>query len=342
MLVELQEGKERMRRKHFVDDYGATTACTVRMLHKMGMSETNLETKLKRVVTADSWFASLKTAKAVKNFLGMEFTGPIKTSHSGFPIEAIRWALTEKQRGEHVVFKLQGEDVWAIGWNDVHFKCYITTHGTDEPGPQANKKRQRLDGRSYNIKVNRPSIIAHYNEQMGWVDRHNRFRQDILGLHRVWKTKRWQTRIQLEMLGMALVDTFLLARKFIPKWATNDDEQESAFNMFLRALVPQFNDTIDLNRSSAQESRCVQVLIGKRTVAEGKQAGNMYAKQRRCQYCKKQGRKEVHGNGKVGTKSPRTAYTCIAHPDKFMCVQGKSTCWSEHMVDCVGLINAEI
>ncbi len=75
MFVELQEGKERMRRKAFVDEYGATTACTVRMLNQMGMSETNLEMKLKRVVTADSWFASLKTAKTVKNILGMEFTG---------------------------------------------------------------------------------------------------------------------------------------------------------------------------------------------------------------------------------------------------------------------------
>jgi hypothetical protein len=45
------------------------------MLNQMGMAETNLETKLKRVVTADSWFASLKTAKAVKSILGMEFTG---------------------------------------------------------------------------------------------------------------------------------------------------------------------------------------------------------------------------------------------------------------------------
>jgi hypothetical protein len=144
------------------------------------------------------------------------------------------------------------------------------------------------------------------------------------------------------MLGMALVDTYLPARKFIPKWAVNDEDQESAFNMYLRALVPQFNDTIDLNRSSAPEARCVQVLTGKRNVVEGKQADNTYAKQRRCQYCKKQGRKEVHGDGKVGTKSPRTSYTCIAHPDKFMCVQGRSTCWSEHAVDCVGLIHADL
>jgi hypothetical protein len=64
MLVELQEGKERMRRKAFTDEYGATTACTVRMLSNMSLSEKRLETKLKRVVTADSWFASLETAMA--------------------------------------------------------------------------------------------------------------------------------------------------------------------------------------------------------------------------------------------------------------------------------------
>ena len=43
-------------------------------------------------------------------------------------------------------------------------------HGTVEAGPQANKKRQRVDGRSYTIKVNRPSIIAHYNNKWnGWI-----------------------------------------------------------------------------------------------------------------------------------------------------------------------------
>jgi hypothetical protein len=138
-------------------------------------------------------------------------------------------------------------------------------------------------GRSYSIKVNKPSVIAEYNEQMGWVDRHNRFRQDILGLHRVWKTKRWQTRIQLEMLGMALVDTFLLARKFIPKWESTDDDHESIFSMFLRTLVPQFNENINFKWSFGPKARCVQVLIGKRTVKERTQAGNLYAKQRRCQ-----------------------------------------------------------
>ncbi len=62
-------------------------------------------------------------------------------------------------------------------------------------------------------------------KKMGYIDRHNRFRQNILGLAKVWRTKKWQVRVILEIFGMAVVDSFLLARKFIPRWqnANTDD-----------------------------------------------------------------------------------------------------------------------
>jgi hypothetical protein len=119
--------------------------------------------------------------------------------------------LQSLNRGESCVFKLENEDVWAVGWSDVHYKTYITTHGLSNDGEPAQKKRQRLDERNYRIEINRPKVIATYQNHMGWVDRHNRFRQDILGLHVIWKTKRWQTRVQIEIFGMTLVDAFLLA-----------------------------------------------------------------------------------------------------------------------------------
>ncbi len=63
----------------------------------------------------------------------------------------------------------------------------ITINGKD-----AQKKRQCLnDGRNYNIAVKRPDVIAWYQSEMGFVDRHNRFRHEMLGLHEIWKTKRW-------------------------------------------------------------------------------------------------------------------------------------------------------
>jgi hypothetical protein len=164
LYVEMQEGKVRMRRTKFSDDHPATTACTLRMLSKMGMNEKNLadDNKLERVVVADSWFASRKTAIALDGILGVHFTGPIKTATTGFPIEALRWCLLGTDRGTHVIFKEKKADRWAVGWHDIHFKCYITTHGlTSEASTPALKKRQKLDGRHYQIKVHRIPRMPH-------------------------------------------------------------------------------------------------------------------------------------------------------------------------------------
>ena len=79
--------------------------------------------------------------------------------------------------------------------------------------------------------------MAKYNQEMGSVDRHNFYRQGILKLHSTWKTKRWQTRIQLEILALTLVDTFLACRKLIPKWQDESDE-ESVFWKFVCQLLP--------------------------------------------------------------------------------------------------------
>ena len=160
------------------------------------------------------------------------------------------------------MLKLEGGTVWAMGWSDVHYKTYITTHGASRDGEPAQKKRQRLDGRNFSIQIPRPKIIGQYHEHMGWVDRHNRFRQDILGLQNIWKTKRWQTRMQIEILAMGLVDAFLIARKFLPRWKLVDDS-ESAFFRFLRELLPTIADANEAIEARQVRSKCNQILIGK-------------------------------------------------------------------------------
>ena len=148
------------------------------MLKKMGCSEKALpeDKKLRRRITADSWFASRKTVRACEDELGVNFCGPIKTATRGFPVQAMRWTLATMQRGEHCVFKEEGKDLWAIGWVDVHCKLHVTTHGRSAPGSPALKKRQRADGRNYKIQAPRPAVIAECQAEMGWVNRHNRFR----------------------------------------------------------------------------------------------------------------------------------------------------------------------
>jgi hypothetical protein len=56
MYIELQEGKTRMRRLRFADEYPAAVATTLRMVAAMGLGENSLPPaeKLRRVVVADS------------------------------------------------------------------------------------------------------------------------------------------------------------------------------------------------------------------------------------------------------------------------------------------------
>jgi hypothetical protein len=66
----------------------------------------------KRCVYVDSWFASVETALALKQKLGLHFTGPIKTAHKYFPRDEMCWTLSHMRRGEHIVLKCNEEEMW--------------------------------------------------------------------------------------------------------------------------------------------------------------------------------------------------------------------------------------
>jgi hypothetical protein len=74
--------------KKFHREFGATTACTVRLCDALNLSELHEVPPLARCVFADSWFASVKTVMALRGELGLHFTGPVKTATSNYPIEA--------------------------------------------------------------------------------------------------------------------------------------------------------------------------------------------------------------------------------------------------------------
>ena len=128
-----------------------------------------------------------------------------------------------------------------MGWNDHWCKAFVTNYGSVAPGQPANKKRQRAeDGRNYYMPVPRPSHLEHYYEISGCVDRHNRHRQSVLKLHKIWKTKRWETRMQTEVLGTSMVDAYLTCRWLMPKWRDRDD-CESNFLAFVNEVVLQID-----------------------------------------------------------------------------------------------------
>ncbi len=72
----------------------------------------------------------------------------------------------------------------------------------------ADKKRQRADGRNYRIEVDRPRVVEEYQNNMGYVDRHNRYRQNILGLYelrvnRVGSYGVWWPRMTIDPIKLA-------------------------------------------------------------------------------------------------------------------------------------------
>jgi hypothetical protein len=211
--------------------------------------------------------------------------------------------LSRMKRGEHIVMKCNEEEMWAVGWHDHHYKCYLTTHGTDLPGKPAPKKRQDFEtNTNYKILIPRPEIIAKYQQEMGWVDRHNRYRQGILGLHNIWKTKRWQTRIQLELLGVSLVDSFLARLRLLPKWQSekDDDQDGSLFWKYVCELLKQLDQTPRHERNRENEidpaAGCVQIRLGVTKILSGINKGNHKTVQQRCTSCRARNKKWRKGD----------------------------------------------
>jgi hypothetical protein len=112
-----------MARKKWGHTFGATTACTLRLLENCKLNEIGVEDPMKRCVFADSWFASVKTVLALRQHLGLYFTGPIKTAHSQFPLERMRFTLSKLKRGDHIVLECQGKDMWGCGFLLMNDRC---------------------------------------------------------------------------------------------------------------------------------------------------------------------------------------------------------------------------
>ncbi len=332
MYIELQEGKTRMMRLHFADEYSATVAATLRLIAAMGLGEVSLSAleKLRRVVVGDSWFASRATAAALKEKFGVEFTGCVKTAHASFPIEAMRWVLQSLNRGDSCVFKLENEEVWAVGWSDVHYKTYITTHGLSSEEELAQKKRQRLDGRNYRIEITRPN-------------QSNRNKPKPYGMggpSQLLPARHFGASRHLESQALANARAnrdfwdgpcrcFPSCRNFIPKWM-NCDDSESSFFRFLRELLSTNADTNEALAACQVRLKRSQTLIGKGTVQSGAKQGQEYRKQGRFHYCIKGKKKE---DKEESVRFRRTAYTCSCHSNIYVCKAGLGDCWLEHLAD---------
>ena len=125
-----------------------------------------------------------------------------------------------------------GSTLMAYCWVDRERRYFISTCSSLAPGPQCIRKRWRQIDTTPNappefveVVVPQPAACAIYYGACGKIDQHNKLRQSSLMLETKLKTTVWSRRVNMSLLGMMIVDSFLLAQgcQGVRRWGTASD-----------------------------------------------------------------------------------------------------------------------
>ena len=189
--AELYEGKDFMKDKPYVKEFGATTATTLRITeHYHGTG---------RIVIADSWFGSVKCAVQLYN-RGLYSIMLVKNNSVDFPKE--RLAGIDLERGEHYAFNAtkDGVQLQACRFVDLQIKDFISTCSTVLPG---NPRKTRHHG-----DIPRPKVAETYLKYSASIDIHNHVRTGSQALEDAWKTHNPRHRQIGGILGFCFTNAY--------------------------------------------------------------------------------------------------------------------------------------
>jgi len=201
-----------------------------------------------RIVCADSYFASVTAAKELMK-IGLRFIGVVKTATRKYPMAHLA-ALELQTRGERKgLTTVDGDGVrfLAYVWMDRDRRYFISTASSLAPGAAYSRHRWRQVDTTPNsaperveLVIPQPKACELYYSACGQIDRHNRCRQDDLNVEKKIGTLRWDMRLNLSLLSMCIVDTWLLY-----KGATTTTENQKLFyERLAEELIDNRYDTI--------------------------------------------------------------------------------------------------
>jgi hypothetical protein len=270
--LEMLEGKERMQVKEHCAQFGPATACTMRLASPYRGT--------RRIVIGDSWFASMKTVKALMD-MNLFFIGIVKNGHTKFPRKyLLDWAShdrnTNAEYGNWKVCRafedtaarrppgdpapLYRFPITALCWNDVAPKLIVSSCGRTDPHPQPYvRKRTRVtvdaEGlpatERFDRETPRPRLIADLFQYFGAIDRHDHMRQGVLRVEEAWKTKIWWHRLYATVFGIVVTDCY-----FAYKYVRESLHAEATdFFSFCDALAIQLVKNADLVEADQRQTR---------------------------------------------------------------------------------------
>jgi Transposase IS4 len=174
-----------------------------------------------RIVCADSYFASVGAAKELYAN-GLRFIGVVKTATRGFPKQFLS-AVELANRGDFLALKsvlapcndAPEAVLAAFVWMDRERRYFISTAGSLEAGTPYTRCRWRQVDPTPNappervqLTIEQPKIAEIYYSTCASIDRHNRCRQDNLGIEKKIETKDWSMRVNLSIFSMIVVDSW--------------------------------------------------------------------------------------------------------------------------------------
>ena len=168
----------------------------------------------------DAYYGSVRTAIAVHTQFNVHFLGVVKQYTSNYPKEDMMRALEGKPAGTKIVLTatVHGVRLVAIGYNQKKNDTVylLMTEGAASTMDDPSRPRvQKFLDKYRNVcvrKVSRPKALNEYYMYCGLIDDHNRLRQGYLQLEQKWVSQSGFARIFTTIVGMNLVDTYLLCK----------------------------------------------------------------------------------------------------------------------------------
>ena len=187
--LEIQKGKEAMKKSRFQSVLGGTVACMKRLAistKECGQLTSN------DTYFSDNWFSYVKTAEEM-NAAGVNYCGPVKTIHKGFCLATLEMLMKYWPVRSYLVLNITprfpGErTLLAIGYKYDSRKNlgFIATEwaGSSEPGdPYLSCFPETYSNVSVRPVV-RPHLLGRYFNACNAIENHNRMRQSDLSLEK--------------------------------------------------------------------------------------------------------------------------------------------------------------
>jgi hypothetical protein len=207
-----------------------------------------------RVICADSYFASVQTAKELLR-VGLKFIGVVKTATREYPTTLLQGKEMGERGDRYGVLSKDDNDNFAylaFVWLDRDRRYFIaTTSSLQEGQPQIRDRWRQLVNdlttppEKVEIVVTQPVASEIYYDCCAKIDNHNRDRQATLQMERKFKTHDWSMRVNMSIFAICVVDAWRVWTRINASEGERQSETQKVFYGHLSAeLIDNVYDRI--------------------------------------------------------------------------------------------------